>query len=72
VGELRFQDLDDKKGKNMKRGSAVLLLLAGFAAGLATAPATARAVDSSISGPLERTARAAEKIATVLDALAKK
>jgi len=54
------------------RTRTVLLLLVGFVAGLASAPATARAVDSSITGPLERTARAAEKIATTLDALSRK
>jgi hypothetical protein len=56
----------------MSRGRTALLVLAGFVAGVLSAPATARAVDSSITGPLERTARAAEKIASTLDALAKK
>jgi hypothetical protein len=56
----------------MSRPRIALFVLAGFVAGVLSAPATARAVDSSITGPLERTARAAEKIAETLDRLSKK
>jgi hypothetical protein len=49
--------------------------VAGFVAGVLSAPATARAFDSSLNGiesKLERVARSTEKIATALDALSKK
>jgi hypothetical protein len=49
----------------MKR--SFLLIVAGFVAGVLSAPATARAVDTSISGPLERIARSVDRIATILE-----
>ena len=56
----------------MKNGRALLLVFVGFVAGLASAPSVAHAVDSSITGPLERTARAAERIASTLESLSRR